>query len=58
MIFVFINHWPMLVVNVIFHGCDSVLPIIGDETLLRFNGRIKTMALFDGVADHTPRGLA
>ncbi len=48
----------MLVVNVIFHGCDSVLPIIGDETLLRFNGRIKTMALFDGVADHTPRGLA
>jgi hypothetical protein len=48
----------MLVVNVIFHGCDSMLWIVGDESLLRLNGRIRTMALFDGVANHTPQGLA
>jgi len=48
----------MLVVDVIFHGCDSMLRIVGDETLSRFNGRIIIMALFDGVANHTPRGLA
>jgi hypothetical protein len=57
MIFVLRNHCPMLVVNVIFHGCDSMLQIVSDESLSKPSGRAKTMALFDGVANHTPQGL-
>jgi len=34
-----------------------MLQIIGDESLSRPNGQAKTMALFDGVADHIPQGL-
>jgi hypothetical protein len=57
MIFVFKNHCPMLIVNVIFHGRDSMLQIIGDESFLRPSGQAETMALFDGVLNHTPQGL-
>jgi hypothetical protein len=48
----------MLIVNVIFHGCDSMLQIVGDESLLKHNGQAIIMALFGGVANHTPQGLA
>jgi hypothetical protein len=58
MIFVFRNHCPMVVVNVIFHGCDSMLRIVSDESFLKPIGWAGTMALFSGVANHTPQGLA
>ncbi len=58
MTFVIKNHCPMLIINVIFHGHDSMLQIVGDESLLKRNGQTKIMALFGGVAKHTPQGLA
>jgi len=48
----------MLTINVIFHECDSMLWIVGDESLLKPNGRAGTMALFNGVVDQTLQGLA
>jgi hypothetical protein len=47
----------MLIVNVIFYGRDSMLGIVGDESLLRPSGWVGTMALFGGVANHTPQGI-
>jgi hypothetical protein len=35
-----------------------MLQIVGDESLLKRNGQTKIMALFGGVAKHTPQGLA
>jgi hypothetical protein len=58
MIFVLRNHCPMLIVYVIIHGCDSMLWIVGDESLLKPNGQAKIMALLNGVVDQTPQGLA
>jgi len=58
MIFVIKNHCPMLIVNVIFHGRDSMLQIVGDESLSKRNGQAKIMTLFGGVANHKPQGLA
>jgi hypothetical protein len=49
MTFVIKNHCPMLIINVIFHGHDSMLQIVGDESLLKRNGQTKIMALFGGL---------
>jgi hypothetical protein len=48
----------VLAINVIFHECDSMLWIVGDESLLKPNGQAKIMALLNGVVDQTPQGLA
>jgi hypothetical protein len=57
MIFVLKSHCPMMIVKVIFHQCDSMLRIVGDESFSRHNGRAGIMPLFGGVANHTPQGL-
>ncbi len=46
-----------MIVKVIFHQCDSMLRIVGDESFSRHNGRAGIMPLFGGVANHTPQGL-
>jgi len=57
-----INSWfgDIAFWNVItsFHEVTSMLQIVGEESLSRFSGWVKTMALFGGVADHTPQGQA